>query len=139
MSREEMSNAKDELFISLARNYHSLSVSLGSLVLYRTLDENGTSFFLHCSDEAIIKKLGRDFRLEKTPFPVLEELEPVYGEFAGEDVAEVLGIEITGERAPSSAPSYAAPYRGGDAGYGFKERFREQGTHPAQRRASGKE
>jgi hypothetical protein len=132
---EAVTSAKDELFISLVRNYHSLSVSLGSVVLYRTpLDREGTTIYLHCGDDHILDKLMQDFDLEETEQPVLEELEPVYGEFLGEDVAEVLGIEITGVRAPSSAPAYAEPYRGGDAGYGFKERFSEEESRPAQQR-----
>lgn len=136
---DAVSNAGDEMFISLLKCYHSLSVSLGSVVLYRTpLDkESGTTFYLHCDDEKVLSKLMNDFALEKTEMPRLEELEPVYGEFLGEDVAKLLGMEIIGERAPASAPPFAEPYRGGDAGYGFKERFREEASHPAQQR--GKE
>jgi hypothetical protein len=132
---EAVNNAADELFISLLRNIHSLSVNLGSVVLYRTpLDTaNGTTFYLHCAAGDVLDKLMKLYKLEKTSQPVLEELEPVYGEFLGEDVVEVLGIEITGERAPASAAPFAEPYRGGDAGYGFKEKFNE-GARPAQQR-----
>jgi hypothetical protein len=135
---EAVSNAKDEMFISLLKNYHSLSVSLGSVVLYRTpLDnEQGTSFFLHCNDEMVLNKLMKDFDLQRSQSPNMDELVPVYGEFLGMDVAEVFGMEETGERAPSSAAPFAEPYRDGDAGYGMKQRMREE-SRPAQQRERG--
>jgi hypothetical protein len=133
-----MTQEADDLFISLVKSLHSLSVSLDSLTLYRTelSRENGTSFFLCCSEQKILDKLSRLFRLEKAPMPKLEELEPVYGYFLGEDVAELLGSEISGVRAPASEPGYAEPYRDGQAGYAVKGRTAGN-SDPAQQSRGG--
>jgi hypothetical protein len=111
----------DDLLVSLVKAHHALTVYLDSLALYKTaLAGEGISFFLETKDKKLIEKLKQNFTLERAPQPELESLDPVYGYFLGEDVAELLGTEIKGERAPSSAPPFAAPYRGGRAGYGTK-------------------
>ena len=122
ISYEDVVNKKqDDLLISLIKAHHSLTVYLDSLALYRTaLTDEGVTFFLETKDQKLIEKLKQVFKPERAPQPQLESLDPVYGYFLGEDVAELLGTEIQGERAPSSAPAFAEPYRDGNAGYRAK-------------------
>ena len=129
----------DDLLISLVKAHHSLTVYLDSLALYRTaLLNEGISFFIETKDQVLLDKLKLVFKVERAPQPQLESLDPVYGYFLGEDVAEVLGTEIAGERAPASAAPFAEPYRGGEAGYGTKA-WDVGNSDPARQSRAGSE
>ena len=127
----------DDLLVSLIKAHHALSVSLDSLTVYRNvLSGQGITYYLCCSDHRLLDKLGKLFAIEKTDQPQLEKLDPVYGYFLGEDVTKILGIELKGERAPASAPPFAEPYRGGDAGYAATG-VRSGNSSPEQQSSEG--
>lgn len=118
---ESVQGNAGDLIISLIKAHHATSVSLDSLAIYSTsLGSAGKTIYLLCEDKKLLEKLRNLFTVDETEQPELEQLEPVYGYFLGEDVTEILGFVIKGERAPSSAPPFAEPYRGGEAGYSVK-------------------
>lgn len=118
---ESVQGNAGDLVISLIKAHHATSVSLDSLAVYSTgLDSQGKTIYLLCEDKKLVDKLRNLFNVDATQQPELEQLEPVYGYFLGEDVTDILGFVIKGERAPASAPAFAEPYRGGEAGYAVK-------------------